>query len=62
MDLDLDLEAELKAHRTPGAELKAHRTPGAELKAHRTPGVELDGVPDDSAYRPAIDANGGVGG
>ena len=26
----------------------------ADLKAHRTPGVEHDGVPDDSAYRPAM--------
>ena len=25
----------------------------ADLKAHRTSGVEHNGVPDDSAYRPA---------
>ena len=30
-----------------------------DLRAHRTPGVEHDGVPDDSAYRPAIWAGRG---
>ena len=35
---------------------------GADLKAHRTPGEEHDGVPDDSAYRPARGAGGVQGG
>ena len=35
---------------------------GADLKAHRPPGEEHDGVPDDSAYRPAMGGRGRGGG
>ena len=34
----------------------------ADLQAHRTPGVEHDGVPDDTAHRPAMPCDALLGG